>query len=96
MPGVLIREVQIRRDEVLRQLPDAIGSFTHEVDGDDIVLRDGDKEIELKLVYDGEEHVGPMDLPIHQVHFIFKNMTDEQARAFMETWDAHKMRMGGG
>jgi len=96
MTGLLIREVQIRQDEFIRQLPDAIGDFSYKVDGNDIVLSDGDKRIELKLVSEGDEKFGPMELPIQQVHFVFRNMSDVEARAFMENWDQHKLRMGGG
>lgn len=96
MTGVLVREVQIDREEFLRQLPDAIGDYSYEVDGNDIVLSDGDKRVDLKLVDKGEAEVGPMDLPIMQVHFLFENMNDAEARAFMENWDSHKLRMGGG
>ncbi|MBU2582173.1 MAG: hypothetical protein KJ622_10680 [Alphaproteobacteria bacterium] len=96
MSGVLIREVQISRDEFIRQLPDAIGDFSCSVDGEDIVLRDGDRRIDLKLVSQGDESVGPMELPMQQVHFVFQNMTDVEARMFMEQWDQDKLRMGGG
>lgn len=96
MSGLLIREVQIRKEEFIRQLPDAIGDFSHSVDGDEIHLRDGNKHIQLKLVEQQDQEVGPMDLPMLQVHFVFENMTDEEARLFMEGWDQHKMRMGGG
>ncbi|MBU1210763.1 MAG: hypothetical protein KJ587_05745 [Alphaproteobacteria bacterium] len=96
MTGVLIREVQIRKDEFIRQLPDAIGDFSYSVEGDEILLRDGDKRVDIKLVYQGDERVGPMELPVQQVHFVFENMSDIEARSFMERWDNHKMRMGGG
>lgn len=96
MSGVLIREVQISRDEFFRQLPDAIGDFSYAVEGNDVVLSDGEKHVELKLVSEGTEEVGPMDLPVHQVHFLFRNMSDAEARAFMQNWDDHKLRMGGG
>lgn len=96
MSGVLIREVQIRKDEFIRQLPDAIGDFSYSVEGDEILLHDGDKRVVIKLVYLGEEDVGPMELPIQQVHFVFENMSDVEGRNFMERWDQSKLRMGGG
>ncbi len=96
MAGLLVREVQIRKDEFIRQLPGAIGDFSQSVDGDVIDLRDGNKHIQLKLVTQDEQEVGPIDLPMLQVHFVFENMTDDEARLFMEGWDQHKMRMGGG
>ncbi len=96
MTGVLIREVSIRRDEFMRQLPDAAGDYDYDVDGNTVTLKDGEKRIEIKLVYEGKQPVGAMDLPVHQIHFMFENMSDEQARAFMEYWDSQKLRMGGG
>lgn len=88
MAGVLIREVEIERDELLRLMPEAAGDFSFEVEGDGVVLRDGDKRVDLKLVYETSKEGGTSGARVRGLHFMFENMSDEQARVFMEHWDS--------
>jgi hypothetical protein len=88
MTGVLIREIEIERDELLRLMPKAAGDFGFEVAGDGVILREGDKRVDVKLVYEGSKEGGPSGAQVRGLHFMFENMSDEQARVFMEHWDS--------
>lgn len=97
MTAALTREVAITRDEFLRQLPDAIDGRQFNVDGDTITVDDdGSKQVIITLTEQETVQQGELELPRQQVDFEFKNFSDEEARMFMQTYDDHKMRVGGG
>lgn len=58
MPGLLIREVQNRRDVFIRKLPEAIEDYTGSIGGGGIVFRGGEKPIELELVTQDNDETG--------------------------------------
>lgn len=96
MATALSREVQITREEFERQLPEAVDGRPVRRDGDAFVVDATDSgRVRIAVTNKGEKELGMLDLPMMQVDFAFENMSDEEARLFMQTYDTHKMRMGG-
>ena len=95
MASAFSREVQLTRDEFLRQLPDAVGELAYRVDGNEIVIGVSGKLIRIKLTDLGIKELGSLNLPMQQVDFSFEHMTDSEVDHFMSRWDDHKLRMGG-
>ena len=88
------RDVQLTRDEFMRQLPSAIGDLNYSVDENDIAIGDC-KLIRIKLTDLGIDEIGALSLPMQRVNFSFQNMTGVEVEEFLTRWDQHKLRMGG-
>lgn len=96
MTQTIKRKVQITRDEFLRQLPNAIGDRTFKVTDDGATVHDGSKSVFIKLNSLGKKEMGELELPMQQIHFEFEGYSDNEAKDFMESYDAHKLRGMGG
>lgn len=95
MPIKLSREMQLTRGEFLRELPKAIGNLNHQVAGDKVIITDGDRRLEIRLVDEGTLDVGSLHLPMEEVDFEFMGYTQEETDAFMARFDHHTQRTGG-
>jgi hypothetical protein len=89
------REMQLKREEFLRELPKAIGYLEHQVSGNRVTVKDGDRRVEIALTDEGERHLGSLDLPMERIDFEFIGYTQEEIDAFMERFDQHTLRAGG-
>lgn len=90
------REVQIDRDEFLRQLPDAIENRPHDIAGNLVTVSEGQGYVRIRLTDLGVKHMGQLDLPMMKLDFQFDNLTDEQIDGFMDGYDRHTLRGGSG
>ena len=91
----LSREVQIDRDEFLRQLPGAIGGRAFSVDGDIITVPEGGGQVRIRLTQLKDKHLGQLDLPMMRIDFDFNGLWDE-IKAFMVDYDQRTLRGAGG
>ena len=95
MSLALTRQVQLTREEFLRQLPGAVGTLKYRAEGNSVVIGEGSKLIRIELTDLGIEEKGSLDLPMQQVAFSFENMSESEVKDFIATWDEHELRMGG-
>lgn len=89
------REMQLNRDDFLRELPAAVDQRAHEVVGNKVIVKDGDRRVEITLYDEGVRDMGSLHLPMEQVQFEFIGYSQEEVNAFMKRFDYHMLRMGG-
>jgi hypothetical protein len=87
--------MQLQREEFLRELPRAVGNLEHQVAGNKVTVKDGDRRVEITLTDEGERHLGSLNLPMERIDFEFIGYTQEEIDAFMERFDQHTLREGG-
>jgi len=88
-------EMQTTLKEYLRELSDAIGHLDYEVTGNQIIVRDHGRRLVIDLIYEGQRHLGSLNLPMTQVNYEFIGYTKEEMDDFMKRFKMHEMRLGG-
>ena len=88
------REMQFSRDELLREIPDAVGNRPHSVDGNQVTVDDGDKTIKIQLTDKGTNDLGSLHLPIEKVDFEFDGHSQQEVDQFMEHFDNATRKFG--
>lgn len=92
MSAALSRHVPMTRAEFLRVLPDAIEGRPHRVDGDMIEVDATDNgRVLIRVTEKSRATPGDSDAPALQVDFTFESMSDDEARMFMQAFDAHDL-----
>ncbi len=81
--------------EGLRELSQALGHCNYEVHGNEVIVRDHGRRLVIELVYEGDRHLGSLDLPMMQLNYEFLGYTKEEMEAFMKHLAHHMMREGG-
>ncbi len=89
-------EVQSTVDSYLREIPKAIGHMDYELRGNRIVAHSPDGTVVITLNYEGERHLGSLNLPMTHVEISLVGFSDEKAKAFLDHYDHAMMRTGGG
>ena len=89
-------EVEGTVHECLQGLISALGHRDFEVTGDEIVVRDQDKRFVISLIYEGDRHLGSLDLPMTRVEYKCTGCTEAEAKEFQNDMAKHLMRGGGG
>lgn len=89
-------EMQWRREEVLQESPRAVQHLPHNVEGERIIVEDGDPPVEIEAIKKGKRELGSLELPLMDINFTFRNYSQEDMEAFMERFDQHTFRFGGG
>lgn len=90
------QEVQWSIKEGLHGLTLALGHLNYEVNGNQIVVRDHGRRLVIDLVYEGERHLGSLDLPMTEINYEFIGYTREEMDEFMKHLNLYAMRAGGG
>ncbi len=90
------RDVQIDREEFLRQLPDAVDKRQFEIDGDIISIPEKDGAVHIRITDLGVKEMGELKLPMLRLDFAFQNMRDEDIDAFMDIYEQRTLRGSGG
>lgn len=90
------RNVQITREDFLRQLPDAIDNRSFEAEGDLIAVRVGGGVAGIRMTQLENKELGQLDLPMMRLDFAFKNMSDAEIDSFMDTYEQRTLRGSGG
>ena len=96
MTKPIIREVQTSVSQYLREIPGALGHMDYEIRGNSVLGHSDQGTVVINLTYEGERHLGSLDLPLTQVEIMCIGYTDEQAASFMKHYDAAMLRAGGG
>ena len=94
MSYALSREMQMDRQEFLRELPKAIDDLSYEVSGDKVIAGSGDRRIEITMTDEEVRELGSLHLPMERIDFDFVGYTREEIEAFMADFDRHTMRLG--
>lgn len=90
------RDVQITREDFLRQLPAAIENRSFDIDGDLIAIRAGAGIVGIRMTTLENNELGELDLPMMRLDFAFKDMSDVEIDSFMDTYEQRTMRGSGG
>ena len=88
-------EVQTTLAEYMRELPKAVGHLDFEVAGNEVTVTDGDRKVVIDLIYEGNRHLGSLDLPMTRADFELIGYNQEGIAAFMERFNLHTQRLGG-
>jgi len=89
------REMQLTRDEFLRELPQTIDQQTYRVSGNKITIQDGSRQVEITLSDEGTRDMGSLHLPMERVEFEFTGYSQEEVETFLERFDQGTQRVGG-
>jgi len=91
------REMQWKRGEFLRELPRAIEHLPHRKENDErVVVEYEDRRIEIDAVELDKREMGALELPQMKLTFTFHNFSEDEMKEFMERFDQHTLRVGGG
>lgn len=82
--------------ECLREVTMALGHLNFEVAGNQIIARDHDKKYVIDLVYEGDRHLGSLNLPMTEVTCTCEGCTQAEADHFHDHLASHMLRVGGG
>jgi hypothetical protein len=86
-------EMSLSREEFLRFLPAAVGSFV--VNGDEVRRSDGNRGWVIRLVPLADHLVGSVVVPRHRVEIVLEGYSEADADAFMNRFHRAFMRGGG-
>lgn len=87
-------EMQCTHAEFLRELPLACGKRPYEIIGERVIIRDGEREIQVKIHDEPIRHLGSLDLPMEEISLKFVDYTEEEADEFMDEFRRHVLRGG--
>ncbi len=90
------REVQIDRDEFLRQLPGAIDNRVYKLHGDLVTIPESGGQICIRMNRLPDSRLGKLTLPMMRLDFAFDGMTDTEIDTFMDGYDQRTLRGSGG
>ena len=96
MVKTVTHEVQTTVGAYLKEIPGALGAMDFEVRGNRVVAHSEDGTVIINLTYEGERHLGSLDLPMTKVEIVCVGFTDGQADAFLKHYDQQMLRSGGG
>jgi hypothetical protein len=94
MSTTIVRDVQTTVAEYLRELAGALGHMDYEVRGNRVIAHTDQGTVVIKLTYEGDRHLGSLDLPMTKVEITCIGFTDEQAKAFLSHYDSKMFRAG--
>ena len=94
MSYTMSREMQLGREEFLRELPKAMGGLRYEVSGNRVTARDQNRRLEITMIEEETRELGSLRLPMERIDFDFNGYTDEEVEAFMTRFDRHTLRLG--
>lgn len=89
------REMTLRRDEFLRELPQAIDHRPHHLEGNRVIVEDGSRRVTIDIIDQGQRELGALELPLERLDFSFEGYDEAEVDNFMARFDAHTLRFGG-
>ena len=89
------REMQLTRDEFLRELRQAVDQQAYRVSGNKIAIQDGSRQVEVTLSDEGTWDMGSLHLPVERVEFEFTGYSQEEVGTFLQRFDQRTQRVGG-
>lgn len=96
MKRSVTHEVQTTVGAYLKEIPKVLGNMDYEVRGNRIVAHPAGGTVVITLTYEGDRHLGSLDLPMTKVEIDCIGLSDDQADAFLKHYDAGMLRTGGG
>lgn len=89
-------EMGFSREELLRELPNAVVPFCLTVESAGVVkMNFNECSATLKIENDRFRHLGSLVLPVVDVSISFENFTEQQYTAFIERFRIRLQRGGG-
>lgn len=95
MTRTVEKEMSITHAEFYRILPGALPPGTQNVDGDNIVVADGERRLEIAISEEGQRRIGFLTLPVTVVRLEFTGYDDDGAEAALLRFDRAFQRGGG-
>ncbi len=96
MSDTVTHDVQTTVGAYLKEIPAALGHMDYHVVGDRVIAHQGDKTVVIQLTYEGERHLGSLDLPMTKVDVTCIGFSGNDAQEFHSQYNEHMMRSGGG
>lgn len=96
MNKTVTHDVQTTVGAYLKEIPNALGTMDYEVRGNRVVAHSAEGTVIINLTYEGERHLGSLDLPMTKVEIICVGFSDDQADVFLKHYDDAMFRAGGG
>lgn len=96
MVKTVTHDVQSTLESYLKEIPHAIGHMDYEMRGDRVIAHSPDGTVVINLSYEGERHLGSLNLPMTKVEVSLIGFPDDKADAFLKHYDNAMMRGGGG
>jgi len=88
-------EMRISREEFLRLLPAAVGSFELERDGETVHGAAGGRRWTIRLIPLAGQRLGRIGLPRHQVEITIDDCPEPEGETFMRRFRRGFLRGGG-
>ena len=92
---VFVKEMGIGHEDFFRILPRALDTDDYEVNGTDIVMRDGEKRFEISLGPEIIRSIALFKLPVTMVTLRLVNYGDADREATLARFDLYFRRGGG-
>ena len=96
MVKTVTHEVQTTVGAYLKEVPGALGAMDFEVRGTRVIAHSDEGTVIINLTYEGERHLGSLNLPMTKVEIVCVGFSDDAADAFLKHYDQEMMRGGGG
>lgn len=96
MVKTVTHDVQSTLANYLREIPHALGHMDYEMRGNRVIAHSTDGTAVINLTYEGERHLGSLNLPMTKVEIALIGFADDKAAAFLRHYDNAMMRTGGG
>jgi len=89
------REMTITHREFLRLLPKALNGLSYQKDENQILIKDGDGLICIKLSAESIRKIASLTLPMTFVHIELQGFAESAAQRFMSRFDLAYQKGGG-
>lgn len=91
------RDMGYSEKEFFRVLPSAVSGYSHNIEGNRVIIVDSGGNQQLKLIINQlpDREIGMIRIPRIEVEFAFHNFPEEDRKNFMTRFD-HSYQRGGG
>jgi hypothetical protein len=89
------KEMGITHHAFIRTLKNAVEGRNYEVTGQNVVINDGERSIEVQLGDEWQRKIATISMPVTNVVWTFVGHTQEEAQAIMGRFDIFYRRGGG-
>lgn len=89
------KEMGISHREFFRLVARFLEGRDHVIDGTHVLVRDGERRLEIDLDEEGERRLDPVVMPVTWVRLAFKGYDQEEAEELLAQFDLRFQRAGG-
>jgi len=96
MKSVRNIETQCTHADFFRNLPNAVNNLPFEVIENRVIVYDKERTVDITVHDEPMRKLGSLKLPMEKISFEFNGYSDEAVDEFMDNYNEHNMRCGGG